>query len=343
MLPLSATALDPDQAWGAGLRVRCRCGAEHALSDKRCSGCKAKNGFYRLRGKRARVERWLDERIADEILPALVRADLVPGGLEQFRRLLGEVARRPIPERQKKEDLPRYLKRVVTFFPQMFKTTSPARLVRDLDDRRQRSARAIARAALDGSGRVAGQALGRMPPGLEPGSVEAQADRLQAELARTLKDLLEALKALKLVHDRMVSCWAPVRPLLSRPIPEGKVKAAWNRVRSLVNPVGRLMRFGTAIWQDPTERQHLERFEAEILRFLEQAGRFQQQAAAYDARRAKLQQAWRLSLRKHLLQRISSTLAAAAPDERRAMAQHLLAQPGVGGFWWRLLFGRRRA
>jgi len=266
---------------------------------------------------------------------------LVPGGLDQFRRHLDEVARRPIPERMKKEDLGRYLKRVVTFFPQMFKTTSPARLVRDLDDRMRRSARSIARAAVDGSARVAGQALGQGPQQLPPGSVEAQAAELQGELARSLKDLLEALKTLKMYHDRMVLGWAPVRPLLSRPLPDGTVKAAWNKVRSLVSPVGRLMRFGTAIWQDPAEREHLQRFEAEILRFLEQVTRFQEQAKALDARTAKLHQTWRLSLRKHLLGRLSQSMAAVGPAERRAMAESLLAQRGVGGFWWRLFFGGR--
>ena len=117
MLPLSITALDPEEAWGSKLQVRCTCKAEHPLWAKRCPKCKSKNGFHRLRAKRARVERWLDRRIADEIMPALAKGDLVPGGLEQFRRMLDEVARRPIPERMKKEDLGRYLKRVVTFFP----------------------------------------------------------------------------------------------------------------------------------------------------------------------------------------------------------------------------------
>lgn len=341
MLPLSITALDPEEAWGSKLQVRCTCKAEHPLWAKRCPKCKSKNGFHRLRAKRARVERWLDRRIADEIMPALAKGDLVPGGLEQFRRMLDEVARRPIPERMKKEDLGRYLKRVVTFFPQMFKTTSPARLVRDLDDRMRRSARAIARAAVDGSALVAGQALGRGPQALPPGSVEAQAAQLQTELARSLKPLLEALKTLKMYHDRMVLGWAPVRALLSRPVPEGKVKAAWNKVRSMVSPVGQLMRFGTAIWQDPAEREHLQRFEAEILRFLEQVGRFQEQAKVLDAQTAKLHQTWRLSLRKHLLARLSQSMAGAAQADRRAMADTLLAQRGVGGFWWRLFFAGR--
>lgn len=341
MLPLSITALDPDEAWGSQLQVECTCKTKHPLWAKRCPGCKVKNGFARLRKKRKRAERWLDGRIGSEIIPALAKADLVPAGLEQFGKMLDEVARRPIPERMKKEDLNRYLKRVVTFFPQMFKTTSPARLVRDLDDRMRRSARAIARAVVDGSGTVAGQALGAGPQALPPGSVESQADRLQAELSRSLKPLLEALKTLKMYHDRMVLGWAPVRPLLSRPLPEGKVKAAWNKVRSLVNPVGQLMRFGTAIWQDPAEKEHLQRFESEILRFLEQVGRFQAQARAYDAQTAKLHQAWRLSLRKHLLWRLSQTMAAGTPTDRRIMSGHLLSQRGVGGFWWRLFFGGR--
>ncbi len=345
MLPLSTMALDPDEAWGSELQARCTCKAEHPLWAKRCPQCKAKNGFSRLRKRRKRAERWLDARIGSEIMPALAKADLVPAGLEQFRKHLTEVARRPIPERMKKEDLGRYLKRVVTFFPQMFKTTSPTRLVRDLDDRMRRSARAIARAAVDGSGLVTGQALGKGPQALPPGSVESQAGRLEAELSRSLKPLLEALKTLKMYHDRMVHGWAPVRPLLSRPLPEGKVKAAWNKVRSLVNPVGQLMRFGTVIWQDPAEKEHLQRFEAEILRFLEQVDRFQEQAKAYDAEIAKLHQAWRLSLRKHLLWRLSQSMAATGPADRKAMSDYLLAQRGVGGFWWRLLFGgeaRRR-
>ncbi len=340
MGPLHHTALDPDEAWGASLKIRCACGADFVLWQKRCRGCRAKNPYPRLLKKRKRVERWFDRKVDAELLPGLARADLVPDAVRQYERMLAEVIRRPLPERQRDEEFDRYLKRVVTFFPSMFKTTSPARHAREIDDRLSRSAAAMSGEAFAGVERIVGQATGASVPGAGEQTVGQQA-ALRRDLAELWTPYLEALKIMQMYHNRMVNAWAPVRPILQRPLPSGKIKGAWDKVRGIVNPVGRLLKFGTAVWQDPEEKEHLKRFEDEILRFHEQVGRFVVQTEQLDQRSEKLRRTWRLSLRKHLVQRLAEHIAAADPGRRESMVKRLLAQKGVGGWLWRLMFGRR--
>jgi hypothetical protein len=338
---LTSATLDWDAAWQPQPPMRCACGSSLELFAQRCPSCRAKNPVARLRKRRARIERWLARRSEAELLPSLGRSDLLPEIIARYETMLAEVIRRPLPERQKDEALTRYLKRVVDFFPSMFKTTSPANQARAVHDRLGRSAQAITVQATEGAGRVIGQATGTAPKRTNPEAIAAQSERAQGDLAQIMTGYMEGLKALKLYHDRMVSAWAPVRPLLKRPLPEGKLREAWARVRDLINPVGRLLRFGTAIWTEPGEKEQIQRFEAEILRFHEQIERFNTQAKGVESKRAQLVQSWRLSLHKHLVAQLVGHLSVTPTDRRATLVDYLRAQRGIGSWWWRWLFGKR--
>lgn len=338
---LSSAALDWDAAWQPEPPMRCACGSSLELFARRCPSCRSKNPIAKLRKRRAKIERWLARRSEAELLPSLGRADLLPEISAHYETMLAEVIRRPLPERQKDEALARYLKRVVDFFPSMFKITSPTKQARAVHDRLVRSAQAIAIQANEGAGRVIGQATGSTPQRASPEAITAQSERVQDDLAQTMTGYMEGLKTLKLYHDRMVSAWAPVRPLLKRPLPDGTLREAWARVRDLINPVGRLLRFGTAIWTEPGEKEQIQRLEAEILRFHEQIGRFKTQTKELESKRAQLTQTWRLSLHKHLVSQLVRHLSATPADRRAALTDYLRAQRGIGSWWWRWLFAKQ--
>ncbi len=336
-LPLHGGEAAWSAAWRDDLPMRCACGASLGRFARRCPACRAKNPLRRLRSRRKRLERSLDRSLRAESLAKLPQADLLPEALAGFRRMLAEVTRRPVAERQRAEELGNYLRRLTTFFPAMFKTTSPELLTRVLDEKLPQSALAMTRVASRQAGLTLERVLGRPAPRLAEEVVQAQAARVGLDLQRALAPAAARLRALQGFHDGLVQAWAPVRPLFQRKPRTGALRTAWAKLRERVSPVGRVFRFGQAIWESPEERAALKRLEAELLRFLEAARQFRAGEEAYAAGRAPLFKAYLRSLRGWLAAELLELLSAAPGGERAALVERVLAQPGVGGLWHRLL------
>jgi hypothetical protein len=212
----------------------------------------------------------------------------------------------------------------------------------EIDDRLRTSAHAISEVAFSGVGRIVGSGTGVPLPTAAEDTVNEHARRLVEDLGSLLVPYVEALNVMKVYHDRMVKAWGTACPILERPLPSGTLGAAWAKVRATVNPIGPLLRFGTAIWRNSEERSALQRLEAEIARFHEHAGRFSIQSKSLEKRRRKLHKDWRLSLTRHIARRLREQIAEGDPKSRQAMIEHLLAQNGVGS-WLRRLRSPRPA
>jgi hypothetical protein len=255
---------------------------------------------------------------------------------------LGQIVQHPLPDKQRWEEAGSYIKRSLEFIPYMFENSSPAPVAREIDDRLRTSAHAISEVAFAGICRIVGSGTGVPLPPVAEDTVNEHARRLVEDLSRLLVSYVEGLNVMKLYHDRMVKAWVTARPILERPLPSGTLGAAWAKVRATVNPIGPLLRFGTAIWQNSEERRALQRLEAEMARFHEHAGRFSIQSASLEKHRRKLHEEWRLSLTRHIARKLREQIAEADPNTRQAMIEHLLAQNGVGS-WLRRLRSARQA
>jgi hypothetical protein len=343
MLPLHESTLDPDEAWGCFLRTYCSCGKEHSLWDKRCTSCRTRNPFGRLLKKRKRVEHWITRCVEKKLLPAVKRANLLPQDIESYRRILRDFLQRPMPARLPKEERTQYLRRVTEFFPQLFKSTSPARCANEIESKRTRCAHAMAREACQAIESFTGQWLGASVEKVKETVVARQADRVERDLAEFLTPFLESLKILHMVHHRMMEAWVPVRPLLQREPPSGKLRKVWDKLREKNDPVGKLLRFGTALWQTAEEKETMRRLETEMRRFFEQIKRFLSQTEDWKSREAKQLQVYRLSLQKVLMRRLSGRLADANHSDQRKMVERIELQKGVGNWLWRWWVERRHA
>jgi hypothetical protein len=255
---------------------------------------------------------------------------------------LGQIAQHPLPEKQLWEEAESYVKRSLEFIPYMFENSSPAPVAREIDDRLRTSAHAISEVAFAGIGRIVASGTGVPLPPVPEDTVNEHARRLVEDLGSLLVPYVEALNVMKMYHDRMAKAWVTARPILERPGPSGTLGAAWAKIRATVHPIGPLLRFGTAIWQNSEERSALKRLEAEIGRFHEHAGRFSTQSTILEEHRRKLHRDWRLSLTRHIARRLREQIAEADPNSRQAMIEHLLAQNGAGT-WLRRLRSARPA
>jgi len=339
-LPLHGGEAAWSAAWRDDLPMRCACGASLGRFARRCPACRARNPLRALRSRRRRLERSLGRSLRAEVLAKLCQADLLPEALAGFSRMLAEVTRRPVAERQPTEELGNYLRRLIAFFPAMFKTTSPELLTRVLDEKLPQSALAMTRLAFKQAGATLERALGQPAPRPAEEVVQAQADRVGQDLQRALAPLAVRLRTLQGYHDGLVQAWAPVRPLFQRKPRAGAFRTAWAKLRELVSPVGRVFRFGQAIWESPAERAALKRLEAELLRFLEAAKQFRAGEGSYAAGRDPYFAAYLHSLQGWLAAELVGLLAAAPAGERAARVERVLSLPGVGGLWHRLFGGR---
>jgi hypothetical protein len=340
--PLHQTALDPDEAWGVNLEIPCACGGKLRLGDKKCKGCKAKNSFPRLLKKRKRIERWMDRRIQSGVAPKLDRAQLFLESARKYDVVLREVVRRPFPRHQKKEDLNRFMRRVVSFFPSMFKSTSPKQMALGITDLVKRSSAGMARTAWKECEKILDGVTGKPASGSQGHLLGEQAERVATDLLNTGKPYLEALKTLQLAHTRMVTAYGPVKEIFSRHHQSGGTQGLWNKARLKFRPVGERLRLPTAIWKNPAEHEDLKRFDAQLGKFMEQIRWFFDQTGKLQARHNVQMNTYKLSLRKHLVyglaQRIGTT---AKPPERLMLVKRVLSQKGIGSLPWRWFFGIR--
>ncbi len=338
--PLLEASADRAVVWGVGRSLRCRCGSNVLLVHRRCRACKARNPAARLVRKRRRVESWIRRRVEHELLTRLDQADGVPEVVRRYEKKLGQIAQHPLPERRRWENTERYLKRCLEFIPYMFENSSPAPVAREIDGTLPTSGHAISDAAVVGTGRIVADATGVPLPPVARELTDEHARRVTDDLGELLAPYVEALKVVKIHHDRMTKAWAAARPVLERPLPSGTLGAAWAKARATLNPIGPLLRFGTAIWRTPEERSTLLRLEAEIARFHRHAGRFAGQSASLAQRRRKLRKRWRVSLTRHISRRVREQIADADPETRQAMVDHVLNQNGLGSRLRALRSGR---
>ncbi|MBW1871973.1 MAG: hypothetical protein JRJ19_07905, partial [Deltaproteobacteria bacterium] len=195
--PLRKTALDSDEAWGAKLEISCACGAKLCLWDFKCKGCKAKNPFLRLLKKRKRIEGWIDRQIQSGVVPKLTQAQLLLESACKYDAVLREVVRRPFPEHQKSEDLNMFMRRVVNFFPSMFKSTSPKQMALGISDSIKRSSAGMARAAWKECENILDGVTGQPVAGSQGHLLSEQAERVATDLLNICKSYVEALKTLQ--------------------------------------------------------------------------------------------------------------------------------------------------
>ncbi|MBN2496355.1 MAG: hypothetical protein JXR96_17305 [Deltaproteobacteria bacterium] len=336
--PLHQAGLDADQAWGSEMRIACACGGELGLWSRKCAACKAKNSFPRLLGKRARIEAWLDGRIQRELLPRLEEAQVLVDSARKYDKVLRAVLERPFPAPQKKEDLKLFMRRVLSFFPSMFKSTSPRQMAFGTDDSIKRSSVRMAIAAREGCEGVLTALTGLRAP-VAAALPADQAERVAADLRDEVKPYIEALQTLQLAHNRMVTSYGPARAIFSRPVQTGVAKGLWNKARLKLKPVGARMRLPTAIWQSPAEHEELKRLDGQLEKFMQQIGWFTAQCTELEQRHAQLVKTYSLSLRKHLIQGLARRYAAAEPAARPLMVKRILSKKGVGSWLWRLCFG----
>jgi hypothetical protein len=340
--PLHQTALDPDEAWGAKLEIPCVCGGKVRLWDKKCKNCKAKNPFPRLLKKRKRVERWMDKQILAGVAPKLDKAQLLLESARRYDAVLREILRRPFPEHQKKEDLNMFMRRVVNFFPSMFKSTSPKQMAMGITDAVKRSSAGMARAAWQECERVLDEATGKKSPGAQGHLLGEQAERVAGDLLNAGKPYVEALKTLQLAHTRMVAAYGPAKEIFSRPQQAGGTRGLWNKARLKFKPVGERLRLPTAIWKDKAEHEELKRLDSQLAKFMEQIRWFSDQTGKLQERHDVLMNTYKLSLRKHLVLGLAGRIAEAEPQERPVMVKRVLSRKGIGSPLWRWFFGVRR-
>lgn len=334
---LQEATLDPDLAWGTGVEIQCTCGAKLLLWDTRCQTCGIKNPFHRLLKKRKRFDRWLTRQIESGPATKVRQANRLFEIARNYNRTLADTLERPFPKRSRAETLKLFLKRVRTFFQSLFRSTSPARLARELDSQMDPSALAIAQVAWSESQRILSEVTGGSLEPVPQQPLLRESERVRGDLLKMATPYLQALKATQLFHSRMLTAYVPVQMILEREYSAGFVRTFWDKVRSRFKPVGQLLRFGTAVWRNTQEREQLERFESEILRFHEQAKRFLDQYRQMEERQAILLKTYKLSLRKHLNKRIVERISATSPFDRGKMTDRVLFRKGVGSLLWRLL------
>jgi hypothetical protein len=328
--PLLEASADRDSVWGVGLTVVCACGSTVPLVKRRCRVCRSKNPLARLARRRRRVERWIGQRVDDRLLAQIDEADGTRSVVQRYEKRLAQIALHPLPERHRWEDASSYVKRCLEFIPYMFENSSPAPVAREIDDQLRTSSDAISKIAFAGIDRIVGSGTGVPPAAVSEDAVTEHARQLLEDLSELLIAYVEALKVMKMYHDRMVKAWLAARPIFERPLPSGTLGAAWAKVRATVNPVGSVLRFGTAIWQNSDERDALHRMEVEIVRFHEQASRFGTESTSLDKRRRRLNKNWRRSLTRHAARILREQIAEAEPGSRQAMVDGVLAQNGFG-------------
>ncbi len=339
--PLHQTALDADEAWGANLEISCACGGKLRLWEKKCKNCKAKNPFPKLLKKRKRVERWMDKQILTGMVPELDKAQLLLESARKYDTVLREVVRRPFPEHQKKEDINMFMRRVVNFFPSMFKSTSPKHMAMGITDSIKRSSAAMARAAWKECEQVLGRVTGKQAAASQGNLLGEQAERVAEDLLNAGRPYVEALKTLQLAHTRMVNAYGPAREIFGRQQQSKGTKGLWNRARLKFKPVGARLRLPTAIWQNKAEHEELKRLDSQLAKFMEQIDWFSDQTGKLQERHNMLMNTYKLSLRKYLVLGLARRVAGAPAAERPDMVKRVLSQKGIGSFWWRLFFGVR--
>jgi len=339
--PLHQAAHDPDDAWGARAEVTCSCGAHHPLHASKCPGCRGKNPFHRLVTRRKRVEKWMDREIASSISPRVLEAQQVIEQARTFARTLDEVARRPFPEQRKDEDLNHYTRRVSAHFPPLLKTLSPRQAAVRITDEIRRSATGMARAAWDECERAATELTGRAVDRKQGNALKQQAELVATDLMNMSRPYLEALKTLQLSTGRLQTAYTAVKPILERDQATGLGKKVWNKARSLVNPVGKHVRFPTAVWKNDREREELKRLDTIIGKLVDQAARFKSQEKVLAERTKVMMNTYRLSMRRHLCRLLVDRYLHTEPAARAALVRRVRSQKGVGSFLWRLLFGER--
>ncbi len=328
--PLLEASADRDSVWGVGLSVGCACGTHVPVVKRRCRVCSSRNPLARLMRNRRRVERWIGRRVDARLLAQIDEADGIRAVVQRYEKRLAQIALHPLPERRRREDARSYVKRCLEFIPYMFENCSPAPVAREIDDQLRASSAAISEIAFAGIERIVGSGTGVPPAAVAEDAVREHARRLLEDLSGLLVPYVEALKVMKIYHDRMVKAWEAARPIFERPVPSGTLGAAWAKVRATVNPIGPFLRLGTAIWQNSHERETLHRLEAEIVRFHEQATRFRTESTILEKRRRMLNKDWRQSLTKHVTRRLREHIAEAEPSSRQAMVDRVLAQHGFG-------------
>lgn len=339
--PLHQAAHDPDEAWGARLEVTCGCGQRHPLHAKKCPGCRKHNPFFSLVTRRKRVEKWLDRETAASISPRVHEAQQVIEQARDFARTLEEVARRPFPEQRKDEDLNHYTRRVSAHFPPLLKTLSPRQAAVRVTDEIKRSSSGMARKAWEECERVATGLTGR-PTGQQQGpGLTQQAELIATDLMNMCTPYLEALKTLQLTTSRVQTAYTAVKPVLERDHTAGLGKKVWNKARSLMSPVGKHVRFPTAVWKNDREREELKRLDATIGKLVTQAGRFKAQEKALEQRSEVMMSTYRLSMRRHLTRLLVDRYQRADPPGREALVRRVRSHKKIGSFLWRLLFGER--
>jgi hypothetical protein len=339
--PLHQTALDADEAWGSNLEISCSCGGKMRLWDKKCKSCKVKNPFTRLLKKRKRVERWVDKQISAGVAPMLDKAQQFLDSARKYDTVLREVVRRPFPEYQKKEDVNMFMRRVVNFFPSMFKSTSPKHMAMGITDSIKRSSAGMARTAWRECEQVLDQVAGKKSSSAQGHLLGEQAERVAQDLLNASRPYVEALKTLQLAHTRMVSAYGPAREIFGRQQQSGGTKGLWNKARLRFKPVGERLRLPTAIWQNKAEHEELKRLDGQLAKFMQQIEWFSDQTGKLQDRHNVLMNTYKLSLRKHLVYGLAQRVAAAEPAERPVMVRRVLSQKGIGSFWWRLFFGAK--
>lgn len=339
--PLHQAAHDPGEAWGDQAEVTCSCGARHPLHAGKCPGCRGKNPFHRLVTRRKRVEKWMDREIASAISPRVFDAQHVLEQARAFARTLDEVARRPFPEQRKDEELGRYTRRVSAHFPPLLKSLSPRQAAVRVTDEIKRSATGMARTAWDECERAATALTGRPVDRKQGNALKQQAELVATDLMNMTKPFLEALKTLQLTTSRLQTAYTAVKPILERDQSTGLGKKVWNKARSLMNPVGKHVRFPTAVWNNDREREELKRLDAVIGKLVDQAGRFKTEEKVLAERSDVMLNTYRLSMRRHLCRLLVDRYLHTDPAERAQLVRRVRSHKGVGNFLWRLLFGVR--
>jgi hypothetical protein len=234
-----------------------------------------------------------------------------------------------------------FMRRVVNFFPSMFKSTSPKQMAMGISESIKRSSAGMARVAWKECENILDGATGQPAAGSQGHLLAEQAERVATDLLSTCQSYVEALKTLQLVHTRMVAAYGPAREIFARKHQSGGAKGLWNKARLKFKPVGERLKLPTAIWKDQAEHEELKRLDSQLAKFMEQIRWFLDQTNKLQERHAVLMNTYKLSLRKHLVYGLAQRIGAAKPKERPLMVKRLLSQKGVGSFLWRLFFGLR--
>jgi hypothetical protein len=332
-LPLHQSTLEPKEIWGRNLQILCGCGHQGPAFSKRCSTCRKKNEFTKVLARKKRIEKFVAKQLAIESLAE----NSIVQVIGNYKNLLLEVQRRPLPQKMKNEELKHYLTRVDVHFSALFKSASPSKIAHALNRKLEPSAWILARNAWQITDLIIGQLTGLSNISSRESAVRSQADRLRADLLAMLRPYLRALKTLQIYHSRLVENYSPVKVMMDRFSPSGRVKSIWSKAKEKVTPAGQLLRFGTAIWENAAEKEQLQRFDVEYQRFIEQIERFSKQCDELQHRQAILKNTFSLSLRKHILWFLCVQMVTGEPQNCRRMISHLLAQKGISRWpvrWW---------